>query len=136
MSGTSKGATARIIGCNGGNVVTGAVVVSGGNVVGTGVVGGANSMSAGDCAAASALDETTPEQLEIVKEIRPIATTTSAHVFCVWLKLLFTISVTVVSIFHQVVDSPCIRDINQLYCSGNSNQIVRPYLMPLVSGKV
>ena len=130
------GATAITTGCKGGKVVTGARVVSAGKVVGTGVVGGANSMSAGDCAAASALDETTPEQLEKVNEIKPIDTTTSALIVCVWLKLLFTISVTVVSIFHQVVDSPCIRYINQLYCSGSSNQIVSPYLTPPVSGKV
>lgn len=117
-------------------VVAGASVVSGGKVVGAAVVGGAKSMSAGDCTAASALDETTPEQLEKVNEIKPIDTTTSALIVCVWLKLLFTISVTVVSIFHQVVDRPCIRYINQLYCSGNSNQIVRPYLMPPVNGKV
>jgi hypothetical protein len=54
----------------------------------------------------------------------------------VWLKFRVTVSVTVVSIFNQLVDSPCIWDLSQLYCSGNSNQIVSPYLMPPVNGKV
>ena len=79
------GATAITTGCNGGKVVTGARVVSAGKVVGTGVVGGANSMSAGDCAAASALDETTPEQPEIINEISPNDVTTNACAFFVWL---------------------------------------------------
>ena len=66
-----------------GNVVVGASVVTGGNVVGAGVVGGASSTRTGDCTAASALDETTPEQPEIVNEIRPIDTTTNACAFFV-----------------------------------------------------
>ena len=98
--GTSIGAIATTIGCNGGKVVTGASVVSGAKVVGAAVVGGAKSMSAGDCTAASALDETTPEQLESVNEIRLNDTTTSALTVRVWSGLLFTIRVTVVSIFN------------------------------------
>ena len=111
-------------------------MVSGAKVVGAAVVGGAKSMSAGDCTAASALDETTPEQPEIVNEISPIDTTTNACAFFVWLKFRVTVSVTVVSIFNQLVDSPCIWDLSQLYCSGNSNQIVSPYFTPPVNGKV
>lgn len=67
-------------------VVASASVVSGGKVVGAAVVGGAKSMSAGDCTAASALDETTPEQLERVNEIRPNDATTNACAFFVWLE--------------------------------------------------
>jgi len=110
--------------------------VTGARVVGAEVIGGASSTRTGDCTAASALDETTPEQPEIVNEIRPIDTTTNARACCVWLKYRVTVNVTVVSIFNQLVDSPCIWDLSQLYCSGNSNQMVRPYLMPAVSGKV
>ncbi len=72
------------IGCKSGNVVVGASVVRGGNVVGASVVGGAKSMSAGDCTAASALDETTPEQPEIINEISPNDATTNACAFFVW----------------------------------------------------
>ena len=111
-------------------------MVSGAKVVAAAVVGGAKSMSAGDCTAASALDETTPEQLESVNEIRLNDTTTSALTVRVWSGLLFTIRATVVSIFNQLVDSPCIWDLSQLYCSGNSNQIVSPYFTPPVNGKV
>ena len=73
-------------GCGAGNVVTGASVVTGGNVVGPGVAGGASSMSAGNFTAASALDETTPEQPEIVNEIRQNDATTNACAFFVWLE--------------------------------------------------
>ena len=73
-------------GCKGGNVVVGASVVTGGNVVGAGVAGGASSIRAGELTAASALDETTPEQLEIVNEIRPNDATTNACAFFEWLK--------------------------------------------------
>ncbi len=86
-------------GCNGASVVVGVSVVTGGNVVGAGVSGGASSTRAGDCTAASALDETTPEQPEIINEIKPIDTTTNARAFCVWLESRVTVSVTVVSIF-------------------------------------
>ena len=80
--------------------MVGASVVTGGNVVGAGVVGGASSTRTGDCTAASALDETTPEQPEIVNEIRPIDTTTNACAFFVWLVSRVTVNVTVVSIFN------------------------------------
>ena len=75
-------------------------MVSGDKVVGAAVVGGANSMSAGDCTAASALDETTAEQLERVNEIRPNDATTNARACCVWLKYRVTVNVTVVSILN------------------------------------
>jgi hypothetical protein len=75
-------------------------VVSGSKVVGAAVVGGAKSMSAGDCTAASALDETTPEQPEIVNEIRPNDATTNACAFFVWLEFRVTVNVTVVSILN------------------------------------
>jgi hypothetical protein len=57
-------------------------------------------MSAGDCTAASALDETTAEQLERVNEIRPNDATTNARACCVWLKYRVTVNVTVVSILN------------------------------------
>ena len=60
------------------------MVVSGGKVVGAVVKGGASSTRAGDCTAASALDETTPEQPEITNEIKPNDATTNARAFCVW----------------------------------------------------
>jgi hypothetical protein len=75
-------------------------VVSGAKVVAAAVVGGAKSMSAGDCTAASALDETTPEQLESVNEIRLNDATTNACAFFVWLEFRVTVNVTVVSIFN------------------------------------
>jgi hypothetical protein len=81
-------------------VVVGASVVTGGNVVGAEVAGGASSMSAGDFTAASALDETTPEQPEIVNEISPNDATTNACAFFVWLEARVTVNVTVVSIFN------------------------------------
>ena len=86
-------------GCNGASVVVGVSVVTGGNVVGAGVSGGASSTRAGDFTAASALDETTPEQPEINNEIKPIDITTNACAFCVWLEFRVTVRVTVVSIF-------------------------------------
>ena len=73
-------------GCKSGNVVVGVSVVTGGNVVGAGVAGGARSIRAGEFTAASALDETTPEQPEIINEIRPNDATTNACAFFEWLK--------------------------------------------------
>ena len=67
-------------------MVVGASVVTGGNVVGAEVAGGASSMSAGDFTAASALEETTPEQPEIVNEISQNDATTNACAFFAWLE--------------------------------------------------